>query len=63
MTQMVRVYREDPLQADYYNIADKLIYVTNKSRDSTRKEDSFYLLSSLYTERHDGVDTSDDIQE
>ena len=44
MIQTVRVYVEDLLQADWDDIAEKLIHVINNSRDSTRKETPFYLV-------------------
>ncbi|POM64561.1 LOW QUALITY PROTEIN: Hypothetical protein PHPALM_19882 [Phytophthora palmivora] len=36
MIQTVRVYVEDPLQADWDDIAEKMVYAINNSRDSTR---------------------------
>ncbi|POM78377.1 Hypothetical protein PHPALM_4097 [Phytophthora palmivora] len=42
MIQTVRVYGEDPLQADWDGIAEKMVYAINNSRDSTRQETPFY---------------------
>ena len=44
MIQTVRVYVEDPLQADWDDIAEKLIHAINNSMDSTRKETLLYLV-------------------
>ncbi|GMF40047.1 unnamed protein product [Phytophthora fragariaefolia] len=44
MIQTVRTYVEDPLQADWDNIAEKLVHAINNSRDSTRRETPFYLV-------------------
>ncbi|POM73426.1 Hypothetical protein PHPALM_9729 [Phytophthora palmivora] len=44
MIQTVRVYVEDPLQADWDDIAEKMMYAINNSRDSTRQETPFYLV-------------------
>ena len=44
MIQTVRVYAEDPLQADRDDIAEKLVHSINNSRNSTRKETPFYLV-------------------
>ncbi|POM58911.1 Hypothetical protein PHPALM_36377 [Phytophthora palmivora] len=44
MIQTVRVYVEDPLQADWDDIAEKMVYAINNSRDSTRQETPFYLV-------------------
>ncbi|POM66114.1 LOW QUALITY PROTEIN: Hypothetical protein PHPALM_18077 [Phytophthora palmivora] len=44
MFQTVRVYVEDPLQADWDVIAEKMVYAINNSRDSTRQETPFYLV-------------------
>ncbi|POM76591.1 Hypothetical protein PHPALM_6145 [Phytophthora palmivora] len=44
MIQTVRVYVEDPLQADWDDIAEKMAYTINNSRDSTRQETPFYLV-------------------
>ena len=43
MIQTVRMYVGDPLQADWNDIAEKLVHPINKSRNSTRKEMPFYL--------------------
>ncbi|GMF38680.1 unnamed protein product [Phytophthora fragariaefolia] len=43
MIQTVRTYVEDPLQADWDDIAEKLVHAINNSRDSTRRETPFYL--------------------
>ncbi|POM59299.1 hypothetical protein PHPALM_31992 [Phytophthora palmivora] len=42
--QSVRVYAEDPLQQDWDEIAEKLIFAINNSIDATRKETPFYLV-------------------
>ncbi|POM66574.1 Hypothetical protein PHPALM_17546 [Phytophthora palmivora] len=42
--QSVRVYAEDPLQQDWDEIAEKLIFAINNSMDATRKETPFYLV-------------------
>ncbi|OWZ06831.1 reverse transcriptase [Phytophthora megakarya] len=39
--QSVRVYAEDPLQQDWDEIAEKLIFAINNSMDTTRKETPF----------------------
>ncbi|KAE8969058.1 hypothetical protein PR002_g27548 [Phytophthora rubi] len=44
MIQTVRSYVEDPLQADWDDIAEKLVHAINNSRDSTRRETPFYLV-------------------
>ncbi|POM76472.1 LOW QUALITY PROTEIN: Hypothetical protein PHPALM_6279 [Phytophthora palmivora] len=44
MIQTVRVYVEDPLQADWDDIAEKMVYAINNSRDSTRQETPLYLV-------------------
>ena len=44
MIQTVRVYVGDPLQADWYDIAERLVHAINNSRDSTRKDTPFYLV-------------------
>ncbi|POM58109.1 Hypothetical protein PHPALM_37291 [Phytophthora palmivora] len=44
MIQTVRVYVEDPLQADWDDISKKMVYAINNSRDSTRQETPFYLV-------------------
>ncbi|KAE9183630.1 hypothetical protein PF005_g22012 [Phytophthora fragariae] len=41
--QSVRVYAEDPLQQDWDEIVEKLIFAINNSHDSTRKDTPFYL--------------------
>ncbi|QQA74025.1 hypothetical protein JAV55_21380 (plasmid) [Bacillus licheniformis] len=40
----VRVYAEDPLQQDWDEIAEKLVFAINTSQDTTRKETPFYLV-------------------
>ncbi|KAG3091964.1 hypothetical protein PI125_g17280 [Phytophthora idaei] len=40
----VRVYAEDPLQQDWDEIAEKLVFAINNSQDTTRKETPFYLV-------------------
>ncbi|KAE8878878.1 hypothetical protein PF005_g23118 [Phytophthora fragariae] len=42
--QSVRVYAEDPLQQDWDEIAEKLIFAINNSQDGTQKETPFYLV-------------------
>ncbi|POM80255.1 LOW QUALITY PROTEIN: Reverse transcriptase, partial [Phytophthora palmivora] len=42
--QSVRVYAEDPLQQDWDEIAEKLIFAINNSMDATRKETPVYLV-------------------
>ncbi|POM72072.1 Reverse transcriptase, partial [Phytophthora palmivora] len=42
--QSVRVYAEDPLQQDWDEIAEKLIFAINNSMVATRKETPFYLV-------------------
>ncbi|OWZ15134.1 hypothetical protein PHMEG_00011276, partial [Phytophthora megakarya] len=42
--QSVRVYAEDPLQQDWDEIAEKLIFAINNSMDITRKETPFFLV-------------------
>ncbi|GMF61217.1 unnamed protein product [Phytophthora fragariaefolia] len=44
MNQTVRTYVEDPLQADWDDIAEKLVHAINNSRDSTQRETPFYLV-------------------
>ncbi|GMF49802.1 unnamed protein product [Phytophthora fragariaefolia] len=44
MIQTVRTCVEDPLQADWDDIAEKLVHAINNSRDSTRQETPFYLV-------------------
>ncbi|KAG3061408.1 hypothetical protein PC122_g19663 [Phytophthora cactorum] len=40
----IRVYAEDPLQQDWDQIAEKLVFAINTSQDTTRKETPFYLV-------------------
>ncbi|OWZ12657.1 LOW QUALITY PROTEIN: hypothetical protein PHMEG_00014143 [Phytophthora megakarya] len=42
--QSVCVYAEDPLQQDWGEIAEMLIYAINNSMDTTRKETPFFLV-------------------
>uniref|UniRef100_H3H680 Integrase catalytic domain-containing protein n=1 Tax=Phytophthora ramorum TaxID=164328 RepID=H3H680_PHYRM len=42
--QSVRVYAEDPLQQDWDEIAQRLIFAINNSQDGTRKDTPFYLV-------------------
>ncbi|GMF66316.1 unnamed protein product [Phytophthora lilii] len=42
--QSVKVYAEDPLQQDWDEIAERLVFVINNSFDLTRKETPFYLV-------------------
>ncbi|OWZ02349.1 reverse transcriptase [Phytophthora megakarya] len=42
--QPVKVYAEDPLQQDWDEIAEHLVFAINNSMDTTRKETSFYLV-------------------
>ncbi|POM66809.1 Hypothetical protein PHPALM_17268 [Phytophthora palmivora] len=42
--QLVRVYAEDPLQQDWDEIAEKLIFAINNSMDATTKGTLFYLV-------------------
>ncbi|POM71294.1 Reverse transcriptase, partial [Phytophthora palmivora] len=44
MIQTVRVYVGDPLQADWDDKAEEMVYAINNSRDSTRQETPFYLV-------------------
>ncbi|GMG17510.1 unnamed protein product [Phytophthora fragariaefolia] len=44
MLQTVRAYVEDPLQADWDDIAEKMVHAINNSRDTTRRETPFYLV-------------------
>ncbi|GMF47840.1 unnamed protein product [Phytophthora fragariaefolia] len=44
MIQTVRTYVVDPQQADWDDIAEKLVHAINNSRDSTRRETPFYLV-------------------
>ncbi|POM77106.1 Hypothetical protein PHPALM_5561 [Phytophthora palmivora] len=54
MIQTVRVYVEDPLHADWDDIAEKMVYAINNSRDSTRQETPFYLLGMVKIARIQG---------
>ncbi|ETN01098.1 hypothetical protein PPTG_17530 [Phytophthora nicotianae INRA-310] len=40
----VRVYAEDPLQQDWDEIAERLVFAINTSHDTTRMETPFYLV-------------------
>ncbi|KAG3233769.1 hypothetical protein PI124_g21157 [Phytophthora idaei] len=40
----VRVYAEDPLQQDWDEIAEKLVFAINTSQYTTRRENPFYLV-------------------
>ncbi|KAG3059348.1 hypothetical protein PI124_g14374 [Phytophthora idaei] len=40
----VRVYAEDPLQQDWDEIVEKLVFAVDISQDTTRKETPFYLV-------------------
>ncbi|GMF33603.1 unnamed protein product [Phytophthora fragariaefolia] len=42
--QSVRVYAENPLQQDWDEIVERLVFAINKSQDTTRKETPFYLV-------------------
>ncbi|GMF42322.1 unnamed protein product [Phytophthora fragariaefolia] len=42
--QSMRVYAEDPLQQDWDEIVERLVFVTNTSMDTTRRETPFYLV-------------------
>ncbi|GMF22371.1 unnamed protein product [Phytophthora fragariaefolia] len=42
--QSVRVYAEDPLQQDWDEIVERLVFANNNSQDTTRKETPFYLV-------------------
>ncbi|GMF34022.1 unnamed protein product [Phytophthora fragariaefolia] len=42
--QSVRVYAEDPLQHDWDEIVERLVFAINNSEDTTRKETPFYLV-------------------
>ncbi|GMF47146.1 unnamed protein product [Phytophthora fragariaefolia] len=42
--QSVRVYAEDPLQQDWDEIVERLVFAINNSQDTTRKETPFYLV-------------------
>ncbi|GMF43589.1 unnamed protein product [Phytophthora fragariaefolia] len=46
MIQTGRAYVEDPLQADWYDIAEKMVHAINNSRDMTRRETPLYLVDS-----------------
>ncbi|GMF46150.1 unnamed protein product [Phytophthora fragariaefolia] len=40
--QSVRVYAEDPLQQDWDEIVERVVFAINNSQDTTRKETPFY---------------------
>ncbi|KAH7491752.1 Transposon Ty3-I Gag-Pol polyprotein [Phytophthora ramorum] len=42
--QSVKVYVEDPLQQDWDEIAERLVFAINNSQDTTRKETPFFLV-------------------
>ncbi|GMF17172.1 unnamed protein product [Phytophthora fragariaefolia] len=42
--QSVRVCAEDPLQQDWDEIVERLVFAINNSQDTTRKETPFYLV-------------------
>ncbi|GMF50605.1 unnamed protein product [Phytophthora fragariaefolia] len=42
--QSVRLYAEDPLQQDWDDIVERLVFAINNSQDTTRKETPFYLV-------------------
>ncbi|GMF14403.1 unnamed protein product [Phytophthora fragariaefolia] len=42
--QSVWVYAEDPLQHDWDEIVERLVFAINNSQDTTRKETPFYLV-------------------
>ncbi|GMF22525.1 unnamed protein product [Phytophthora fragariaefolia] len=42
--QSVRVYAEDPLQQDWDEIVERLVFAINTSMDTTRRETPFYLV-------------------
>ncbi|GMF32071.1 unnamed protein product [Phytophthora fragariaefolia] len=42
--QSVRVYAEDPLQQDWDEVVERLVFAINNSQDTTRKETPFYLV-------------------
>ncbi|KAE8885406.1 hypothetical protein PF003_g30743 [Phytophthora fragariae] len=42
--QSVKVYAEDPLQQDWDEIVERLVFAINNSQDTTRKETPFYLV-------------------
>ncbi|GMF46755.1 unnamed protein product [Phytophthora fragariaefolia] len=44
VTQLVRVYAEDPLQQDWDEIVERLVFAINNSQDTTRKETPFYVV-------------------
>ena len=44
MIQTIRVYVEEPLQADWDIVAEKLVHAIKNSRYFTRKETPFYLV-------------------
>ncbi|KAG3096867.1 hypothetical protein PI125_g15854 [Phytophthora idaei] len=39
--QTIRVYAEDPIQQDWDEIAERLVFAINNSQDTTRKETPF----------------------
>ncbi|KAG3108236.1 hypothetical protein PI124_g12466 [Phytophthora idaei] len=43
MIKLVRVYVEDPLQADWDDISEEIVYAINNSTDSTLRDTPFYL--------------------
>ncbi|OWY93204.1 hypothetical protein PHMEG_00037485 [Phytophthora megakarya] len=43
----VKVYVEDPLQQDWDEIAERLVFAINNSHDMTRKETPFYLTEAF----------------
>ncbi|GMF56548.1 unnamed protein product [Phytophthora fragariaefolia] len=46
MIRTVRAYVEDPIQAVWDDIAEKMVHAINNSRDTTRRETPFYLVHS-----------------
>ncbi|KAE8898588.1 hypothetical protein PF005_g27035 [Phytophthora fragariae] len=42
--QSIKVYVEDPLQQDWDEIVERLVFAINTSLDTTRKETPFYLV-------------------
>ncbi|KAG6619568.1 reverse transcriptase [Phytophthora cinnamomi] len=44
LMQSVTVYAEDPLQQDWDEIVERLVFAINHSQDTTRKETPFYLV-------------------
>ena len=44
MIHMVQVYVEDPLEADWDEIVERLVHAINNSRNSTKKENLLYLV-------------------